>query len=315
MNINDLVSHYVAFRRALGERFKTNESLLRAFCRAVGPQMPITRVRLKNVMTFLNGTGPTTRAWHAKYFALKGFFRFAVSRGDLRKAPLPTEVPKKPPALVPYIYSREEIRRLLQATTATQREPALMEPPTMRAILLVMYGAALRNGEVLGLSSADVDLANSLLTIRNTKFFKSRLVPIGHDLTNALLEYASWRQDVHPGADVEGTFFVGRHGEAIHRCTLDNAFKRLREHAGVRRSDGGRFQPRMHDLRHTFAVHRLTEWYRQGADVQRFVHHLSVYLGHAHLSDTQVYLTMTPEVLHQTGSLFERYACEEDNHA
>ena len=71
----------------------------------------------------------------------------------------------------------------------------------------------------------------------------------------------------------------------------------------------------MRHKRHTFAVHRLTEWYKRGADVQRLVYHLSVYLGHAHLSDTQVYLTMTPEVLHQTGALFERYARGEDNHA
>lgn len=316
MKINDLVTQYVAFRRTLGERCKTNEFLLRRFCCAVGPRTSITRIRLKEVKKFLDGTGPITRSWHGKYFALKGFFRFAVSRGDLRKAPLPTEIPKKPPLLVPYIYSREEIRRLLEAIpAATRGEYCRMEPATMRAILLLMYGAGLRRGEVLDLSVTDADLANSLLTIRNTKFFKSRLVPISRDLTKVLREYADWRKQAHPPAGADGRFFVGRHGEAVHRCTLENAFKRLREHAGVRRSDGGRYQPRMHDLRHAFAVNRLTEWYRRGEDVQRLVYHLSVYLGHAHLSDTQVYLTMTPEVLHQTGSLFERYAREEGNHA
>src|SRR5439155_15806723 len=105
------------------------------------------------------------------------------------------------------------------------------------------------------------------------------------------------------------------HGGAVHRCTLDNAFMRIRERAGVRRSDSSRFQPRLHDLRHTFAVHRLTAWYRQGADVQRLIYHLSVYLGHAHLTDTQVYLTMTPELLRQAGTRFERYARGEDGHA
>src|SRR5205085_10307808 len=119
----------------------------------------------------------------------------------------------------------------------------------------------------------------------------------------------------HPPTRSESRFFVNQLGTAIHRCTLDNAFKRLREYAGVRRTDGGRYQPRLHDLRHTFAVHRLTAWYRQGADVQRLVHHLSVYLGHAHLAATQVYLTMTPELLQQAGTRFERYACGEDGHA
>ena len=152
------------------------------------------------------------------------------------------------------------------------------------------------------MSVADVDLPNTLLTIRDTKFFKSRLVPIGRDLTKVLSDYARWRTATHPSAGAGSHFFVGRHGTAIHRRTLDRAFQRLREHAGVRRSDGGRYQPRLHDLRHTFAVHRLTAWYRQGADVQRLVYHLSVYLGHAHLADTQVYLTMTPELLQQAGT-------------
>jgi integrase/recombinase XerD len=101
----------------------------------------------------------------------------------------------------------------------------------------------------------------------------------------------------------------------IHRWTLQDAFEQLREYVGVRRADGGRYQPRLHDLRHTFAVHRLTAWYRQGADVQRLIYHLSIYLGHARLSHTQVYLTMTPELLQRAGTLFEQYARREDRHA
>ncbi len=165
------------------------------------------------------------------------------------------------------------------------------------------------------LSVADVDLAAALLIIRNTKFFKSRLVPIGPDLTGVLSDYAQWRAVAHPSAGGECPFFVGRHGGAVHRCTLQSAFTRLRERAGIRRTDGGRYQPRLHDLRHAFALDRLTEWYRQGADVQRLVYHLSVYLGHASLADTQVYLTMTPELLRQASTRFERYACGENGHA
>ena len=160
-----------------------------------------------------------------------------------------------------------------------------------------------------------MDLPNALLTVRDTKFFKSRLVPISQDLTDVLTEYARWRAATHPSAGGESRFFLGKRGAAIHLRTLEGTFQRLREHAKVRRSDGARYQPRLHDLRHTFAVHRLTEWYRQGADVQRLLYHLSVYLGHAHLAATQVYLTMTPELLHQAGTRFERYARGEDSHA
>jgi integrase len=98
-----------------------------------------------------------------------------------------------------------------------------------------------------------VDLANSLLTIRNTKFYKSRLVPIGTDLTTVLRDYARWRAVTHPSAGASSTFFIDKRVEPVHRCALDSAFKRLRKHVGLRRSDGGRFQPRLHDLRHNAA--------------------------------------------------------------
>jgi site-specific recombinase XerD len=263
----------------------------------------------------LAGTGSSARAWHSKYSALKGFFQFAVSREHMNKIPLPTELPKLPPTVIPYIYSREELRRLLEAIPLCQRSSFSIEPRTLRAILLLLYGAGLRRGEVLNLAAADVDLPNGLLTIRDGKFFKSRLVPIGRHLTEVLNDYARWRTATHPSAIAGRHFFIGRRRMVIHRCSLQRAFKRLLEHIGLRRTDGARYQPRLHDLRHAFAVHRLTTWYRQGADVQRLVYHLSVYLGHARLAHTQVYLTMMPELLQQAGTLFERYARTEDNHA
>jgi integrase len=94
--------------------------------------------------------------------------------------------------------------------------------------------------------------------------------------------------------------------------TLRHNYRLLCERAGVRREDGARYQPRLHDLRHTFAVHRLTSWYRQGADVQRLLPHLSVYLGHVHIRTTQVYLSMTPELLQEANIRFERYAGKEE---
>jgi site-specific recombinase XerD len=315
MNLDTLVTRHVAFSQALGERCQTKQSILQAFSRTIGPRTRVQQIRRHDVSAFLAGTGPLTPAWHCRYFIVKGLFEFAVSRGYLRKAPLPTHVPKRPPALVPYVYSRAEIRRLLGAVPSCQHPQRVLEPPTLRAILLVLYGAGLRRGEALRLRVADVDLANALLTIRDTKSFKSRLVPISAGLTEVLRDYARWRAARHAGAGATGTFFLSRRGQAVHCNTLQDAFRRLREHAGVRRSDGGRFQPRMHDLRHAFAVHRLTAWYRQGADVQRLVYHLSVYLGHAHLVDTQVYLTLTPELLAEASQCFERYARGEERHA
>jgi site-specific recombinase XerD len=314
MTMNDLVTQYVAFRRMLGQRAKTTECILRSFCRTVGPQTRVKQIRPGDVSGFFGSSEPITRTWHAKYCVLKGFFQFAVSRGHLSKAPLPTVVPTYPPTVIPYIYSREELRRLLDAIPSCYHCFSDTEPPTLRAMLLLVYGAGLRRGEVLSLSVADVSLPDGLLTIRDGKFFKTRLVPLGRHLTEVLNDYVRWRAATHPSAGA-GSFFVGRHGKAIHPRTLDRAFKRLRDHTGMRRTDGARYQPRLHDLRHTFAVHRLTEWYRQGADVQRLVYDLSVYLGHVRLAHTQVYLTMTTELLHQASTSFERYARGEGRHA
>jgi integrase/recombinase XerD len=159
-----------------------------------------------------------------------------------------------------------------------------------------------------------VDSPNALLTIRGSKFYKSRLVPISRHLMNVLEVYARKRPEKHPSAEAESRFFLSKRGIPIPLRTLQGTFQRLRKHAGVRRSKDARYQPRLHDLRHTFAVHRLTAWYRQGADVQRLLNYLSVYLGHAHLAGTQVYLTMTPELMDQAGKRFERYARGETSH-
>jgi len=105
-----------------------------------------------------------------------------------------------------------------------------------------------------------------------------------------------------------------RTGTPVVRHTAENVFSRLRARAGVQRHDGGRYQPRLHDLRHSFSVHRLISWYQQGADVQKLLPQLATYLGHVNISATQVYLTMTPELLRAASLRFERYAFQEVCH-
>lgn len=315
MNVDELVTHYVAFRRTLGEKYESKETILRAFCRAVGPQTSIIHLGAEVVASFLNGRGPVTSAWFNKYHALNGFFHFAISRGHLTEAPLPKIMPQRPPPFVPYIYTRDEIRRLLDEIPSSQHCNALITAETLRALVLLLYGAGLRVSEALALTVADVDLPDSLITVWDSKFFKSRLVPVGQQLTEALAEYAAWRAAFYAGNDTRKHFFLGKHGFPISLHTMEKTFRRLAEHAGIRRSDGARYQPRLHDLRHSAAVHRLIRWYQQGADVQRLLYYLSVYLGHTHIRDTQVYLTMTADLLQQAGGRFERYACGEDHHA
>ena len=175
---------------------------------------------------------------------------------------------------------------------------------TLRTLLLFLYGTGMRIGEALRLRLADVDLDNGVITIRGTKFYKSRLVPLGRDVVRLLRDYLAtpgrWNQHYRP-------FFQSRQHKAVGHRSIESAFRRLRNLAGVRRSDASSRQPRLHDLRHTFAVHRLTEWYKTGADVQTFLPALSTYLGHVDLHSTQCYLTMTPELLSEANHRFQDY--------
>lgn len=189
-----------------------------------------------------------------------------------------------------------------------------MEPHTFRTILLALYGAALREGECLSLTLSDVDLHQSLLTIRDTKFYKSRLVPLGCDLNRAMLRYAGQRKTAGHSQEDNAPFFVTKLGERIPNDLLRRAFRRLRIQTGIRRADGARFQPRLHDLRHSAAVHRLTTWYREGKDVQKLLPLLSTYMGHTNIGGTQHYLTMTPELLQQASARFATYAFPEVSH-
>jgi integrase/recombinase XerD len=133
-------------------------------------------------------------------------------------------------------------------------------------LLLLLYGAALRISEALSLTLGDVDLENAVLLVRESKFYKSRWVPIGSDL-RAVLEQHIQLRGTHHRNNPNAPLFVVRNGSALTRHAAEVAFCRLRDHAGVLRSDGARYQPRLHDVRHAAAVHRVIDWYRRDLDV------------------------------------------------
>ena len=196
---------------------------------------------------------------------------------------------------------------MLQA--AQKQQPwCKLEAHCLRALLLLLYGAGLRISEALRLTLGDMDLAERLLTIRETKFYKTRLVPMGSDLTQALTAYLADRCERGHPSPPEAFLLVTRHSLPVSVQLAEDTFKRLCREVGVRRNDDSRFAPRLHDLRHSFAVHRLTACYREGGDVQRLLPQLATYLGHVDIGCTQRYLTLTPELLGQASKRFEQYA-------
>lgn len=178
----------------------------------------------------------------------------------------------------------------------------------------MLYGSAIRVSEALALSLADVNLDECLMTVRDTKFYKTRWVPMGPKLTAALATYVERRRRL-PLPDGEGSaFLVTRTGRRLSYDQVKRLFGRVRQTANVKREAQARYQPRLHDLRHTAIVHRVVAWYRDGLDVGQWLLPLSIYVGHGEIKSTQRYLSMTPELLTAASQRFERYAQVEDGH-
>jgi site-specific recombinase XerD len=317
MKLAQVVEDYVAWKRSLGFRFRTAGNIVKAFAREAGP-IEIRDVSQHMVAAFLKGLRPPIRSsWHTKHSALAGLVRFSLQRGLLFTSPLPVFVPKRPEYARPYIYSTDEIARILDgskvldARNRKSGQAASIAAPTFRTLILLLYGAGLRLSEALALTVDDVDLSASTLVVRNTKFFKTRLLPIGPKLSSALGLYSESRQALLDRPPSANTFLLRRHGIAISGQAAERYFRMVRSHVGLCRQDGAYFPPRLHDLRHAFAVHQLVAWYRQGADVQLLLPKLSTYLGHIGLAETQHYLTMTPDLLREAGRRFESYATVE----
>lgn len=310
MTLHEVIEQYILWRQAHGAKFSSSGNILRRFLRYADGNAGCDAVTTAQVLSFLSCQGQLTRNRENKYYALGGFWRYAISRGHAAHSPLPTGEPKSPPRTPPYIYSRDDLRRLLdpEMIEVSRRGTIHLDAATFRTLLVLLYGAGLRFSEATGLKVADVDLVENILTIRATKFYKNRLVPIGPQLAMALANYRQvpWRRGL---AQAETDFFLtNRDGTRIAKSTAQEAFSRLRRVAGFYGNTGASRIPRLHDLRHSFAVHRLTSWYREGADVQRLLPVLSTYLGHADLEGTKVYLSMTPELLQEASQRFARYA-------
>ena len=313
MKLKPLIFNYIAYRKSIGEKFRTNGDYLKAFSRSVGDNIDIEDVSTEMVADFFYGNSPVTSAWFIKYTALSGFYEYAISRDFINYSPLPPNLPKRPPSFIPYIYSRAELRQLFKAAFSYQKNRSHVEPYMINKLLIILYATGIRLNEALSLKLGNVDTSQSLIIVEQTKFYKSRLVPFGKELAKEISDYLKWRKKQGYSQEKNSPFFYGRDNKPLNMNTVENAFVRIRKKAGVKRNDNARYQPRLHDLRHSFAVHRLMSWYQENADVQQLLPVLSVYMGHTYLAATSVYLTMTNDLLQEAGKKFEKYARERHN--
>jgi integrase/recombinase XerD len=305
MTLSQAVTRYVTHKQTIGMRFCRQARTLKSFCRTNG-EVDVDCLDPKDVMAFITGTGPVTLNARTKYDTLRGLYKFLIARGYATHNPLPRAAPKPSINFVPYIYSREELKRLFLVAESVQSPLRLLEGQTLRSLLLLLYGTGLRLNEALSLKLEDVDRTEKMLRVREGKFFKTRLVPICVDLQTVIDAHLVIRclQKSRP----HDHLFVTRTGDPVPDHLVQAAFRRSRLIAKVSRHDHIHQQPRLHDLRHSAAVHRVIAWYRDGADVQRLLPKLATFLGHIDIASTQRYLTLVPELLKEANIRFERYA-------
>ncbi len=309
MNVTDVVDAYLIRQRSLGMRFEGAGRMLHQFSRVIG-NPAIDEVTPEAVAKFLHGEGTLSATWMLKYRVLTGLYRFAVGRGYVCDAPLPKNFPKLPPQQTPYVYSTEELCRLLESTSVLQVGHSPHVPAIYRTLLLLLYGSGMRISEALGLAMQDVDLSAQVITVRDTKFFKTRLVPIGPRLTRELAAYMKRRRLLPLPTGEASPLFTTRDGRPWSYTRVISWFQHVRRAAGIGCPVGEPRPPRLHDIRHTAAVHRVLAWYRSGQDVQRLLPQLATYLGHLDIRSTQRYLQMTPDLLLAASQRFAQYAME-----
>ncbi len=301
--LTTLAEEYLALRRRLGLAMRVEGQELLRFARyadGMGHRGALT-IELAVLWACLpREADPTYRA--RRLDVVRRFARH-LAIFDRR-----TEIP--PPGLLgpsyqrkpPHIYTPSEIAALLRAA-ARLGPPGGLRPHTYVTLFGLLASTGLRISEAVRLTRADVDLDTGLLTISETKFHKSRFVPLHPSATAALRRYSARRDRYHPGT-ASDAFFLTERGTRLKDWRARMTFSLLRKQLGWT----ARRPPRIHDLRHYFAVTRLLRWYREGAEVDREIAALATYLGHVKVTDTYWYLSAVPELLAVTSTRFERYA-------
>jgi len=238
--------------------------------------------------------------WARRLSFVREFARYRGATDARTQIPQQGLLPFQPKRARPYLYSDEEIRRLL---CAALRMPYRFERGKLRPwVYYCLFGllsvSGLRLGEACNLELQDVDLTAAVLTIRGAKFGKTRLVPLHASTCTVLADYIARRQRHWAGRAVSSYLFVSSLGNRLDGGDIHRTFYWLSRRIGLRGISDSR-GPRLHDMRHRFATNTLVQWYRSGQDPERRLPLLSAYLGHVHVADTQWYLDGSPALMRE----------------
>ncbi len=302
-SLRKAVKQYLTMRRSLGFKLRDMGTNLRhfvSFMEQQGTSLITTELALRWA-TQPQNVQPAQ--WAARLSFVRSFARYWSATDPRTEIPPLALLPHRYKRSTPYIYSNEEVECLLKAAKNLS-PPTGLRPWTYHCLFGLLAVTGLRLSEAIGLDRHDVDLEQGLLTVRLTKFSKSRLVSLHPSTVKRLKSYVRRRDHLYP-QPLTSRFFLSNQGTPLTDWMVRHTFVKLSRQIGLRKTSD-RFGPRLHDLRHRFAVTTLLNWYRTGVDVEQRLPVLSTYLGHAHVTDTYWYLSAIPELLALTKDRLEK---------
>lgn len=241
--------------------------------------------------------------WARRYEVVRRFAKYRFLFDPHTEIPPKRLLGSSKRRLSPHIYSDEEITALLQAASRLKSTNGL-QSRTYVTLFGLLLSTGLRISEALNLSVENVNFKTNIITVIRTKFKKSRMVPISSSTSQALQDYLIFRDVCHPETTAE-KLFISEKGISLNYRQVLYVFMKLRLHLGW--TGTGKRLPRIHDFRHTFAVKRLLKWIEEGKKVDRMIFALSVYLGHAQVTDTYWYISAVPALLTAVSNKFENF--------
>jgi len=298
--LRQALADYLRVRRALGYKLERADKLLHQYLDHLD-RLGEERVSIENAVGWATLPAAGNGYWWAfRLSVVRGFASYLHALDPAHEVPPADLLPTRAQRAIPYLYSQEEILALM-AATASLRFP--LRQATYRTLIGLLAVTGMRVGEAIGLDRGDVDLSHGVLTVRQAKFGKTRELPLHGSTAGALRAYLRLRDRICPTPATDAVF-ISPAGTRLLYTNVHSTFRQLRRHAGLEPRSASR--PRIHDMRHTFAVRTLLDWYRAGVEVQPRLPLLSTYLGHVHPKDTYWYLQAAPELLQIAAERLER---------
>lgn len=299
--LREALADYLRIRRALGYKLERAGKLLPQFL-AYLEQTGADTVTTERALAWATLPAGSGRWWAFRLSMVRGFAAYLQTLDPATEVPPKDLLAGRPRRATPYLYAEEEVAALL-AAAARLRFP--LRVATYRTLIGLLAVTGLRVGEAIRLDRGDLDLKHELLVVRDSKFGKSREVPLHQTTIRALRDYLHRRDRLHPSPSAPA-LFISPAGTRLLYCNVHATFRQLRRCAGLQPRSAS-CRPRIHDLRHTFAIRTLLDGYRHDGDVQPRLSLLSTYLGHVHPDSTYWYLSAAPELLALAGQRLERH--------